>query len=89
MTRLIHKWLQGPKHLMQAVDDFLVWYFVFTIRFYQRHASYELRHSCRFAPSCSVYAIGALTQYGFVRGSGLTVRRLWRCRPPNGGIDNP
>jgi uncharacterized protein len=36
---------------------------------------------CRFYPSCSSYAVEALTTHGFWRGLALTARRLVRCRP--------
>ena len=37
--------------------------------------------ACRFAPSCSEYAAGALIAHGPWRGSGLALRRFCRCRP--------
>ena len=40
-----------------------------------------LGQSCRFEPTCSVYAIGALEQHGAARGSYLTLRRIARCQP--------
>ena len=36
---------------------------------------------CRFTPSCSEYARGALLRFGFRRGAWLTLRRLLRCHP--------
>lgn len=43
---------------------------------------------CRFFPSCSAYALEAVTVHGAVRGSYLAVRRLVRCHPWNsGGLD--
>jgi putative membrane protein insertion efficiency factor len=36
---------------------------------------------CRFTPTCSHYAIEAVTRHGARRGLGLTLRRLGRCRP--------
>ena len=36
---------------------------------------------CRFTPSCSAYAVEALSIHGTVRGFYLTLRRLLRCRP--------
>lgn len=36
---------------------------------------------CRFTPTCSHYAIEAVTGHGARRGLLLTVRRLGRCRP--------
>lgn len=44
---------------------------------------------CRFYPSCSAYAVEAVTVHGAVRGSWLTVRRLVRCNPfHTGGVDH-
>lgn len=44
---------------------------------------------CRFAPSCSTYAVAALRSHGALRGSWLAARRLLRCHPWNlGGIDH-
>ena len=36
---------------------------------------------CRFHPSCSVYALEALTEHGPFKGSWLALRRLARCHP--------
>ena len=43
---------------------------------------------CRYFPSCSAYALEAVTVHGAVRGLGMSVRRLLRCHPwAAGGID--
>jgi putative membrane protein insertion efficiency factor len=45
--------------------------------------------SCKYHPSCSRYAIGALREYGLVRGSILAGWRLLRCNPwSRGGVDH-
>ncbi len=40
-----------------------------------------LGSACRFEPTCSQYAIGALERHGAAAGSYLTLRRLARCHP--------
>ena len=43
---------------------------------------------CRFAPSCSAYALEALQKHGVMRGTWLTMIRLGRCHPWGGcGVD--
>lgn len=37
--------------------------------------------SCRFEPTCSAYAVEAITTWGAVRGGGLAVWRLLKCGP--------
>ena len=55
---------------------------------YQLLLSPMLGPVCRFYPSCSHYAVGALRTHGAVRGTGLTLWRLARCHPWNpGGVD--
>ncbi len=36
---------------------------------------------CRFTPTCSQYAVEAISRHGTQRGLRLAVRRLGRCRP--------
>jgi putative membrane protein insertion efficiency factor len=44
---------------------------------------------CRFFPSCSAYALEAVTIHGAVKGSWLAIARLARCHPWNaGGVDH-
>lgn len=58
------------------------------VRVYRAVISPLLPPSCRFYPSCSEYAVEALTVHGALRGSWLTLRRLLRCGPWHpGGLD--
>lgn len=61
---------------------------VLLLQFYRRWISPVLPPTCRFSPSCSAYAVEALTVHGAIRGSWLTLRRLLRCAPWHpGGVD--
>ena len=51
------------------------------IRFYQKHISPGLPPRCRFIPTCSQYAVEAITKYGAAKGSWLALKRFLRCHP--------
>ena len=58
------------------------------IRSYQWLVSPLVGKCCRFVPSCSEYAIGAIRKHGLFKGSILTVSRLCKCHPfHEGGWD--
>ncbi len=56
---------------------------------YRRWISPLLGPRCRFAPSCSAYAVQAVTVHGAGRGSWLAVRRIARCHPFHPGGHDP
>jgi putative membrane protein insertion efficiency factor len=61
---------------------------VLAVRLYQRFISPLSPPSCRFYPSCSAYAVTALTRFGPIKGTWLAIRRVGRCHPWNpGGVD--
>ena len=61
---------------------------IYVIQLY-RHMLSPLRPAtCRFVPTCSQYAVDALTEYGLIRASWLTAARLAKCGPwHRGGWD--
>ena len=38
-------------------------------------------NSCRHIPTCSSYGIEAISEYGSIKGSYLTLKRILRCNP--------
>ena len=68
---------------------FLVWLLILPVRAYRLLLSPWIGHSCRFQPSCSVYAIEALETHGPVHGLWLTLRRVARCNPYGGSGYDP
>ena len=57
--------------------------------FYKRAISPWLPPACRFEPTCSIYAREAIERHGFVKGTGLALRRLLRCHPLHAGGFDP
>jgi len=58
------------------------------LKLYRYLVSPLLGPCCRFHPSCSTYAIEAITHHGVLRGARLALWRLARCHPWHpGGFD--
>jgi putative membrane protein insertion efficiency factor len=66
---------------------------VFVIAVYQRTLSPLLvalfGPTCRYMPSCSVYARIAIERFGPMRGSWLALRRVLRCHPWSPSGEDP
>ena len=59
------------------------------ILMYKAFAPQSIRKECRFVPTCSTYMIMAIQKYGLIAGVYKGIRRIMRCKPPNGGVDYP
>ena len=61
---------------------------IFPVQVYRLTLGLVLPPSCRFAPSCSEYALQAIAQHGLLSGGWLVLSRLGRCHPWHpGGYD--
>jgi putative membrane protein insertion efficiency factor len=70
--------------VVRAIDAALI----ALIRAYQYAISPMLGQRCKYYPSCSSYAIGAIRAHGPLKGIGLASWRLLRCNPfSHGGYD--
>ena len=54
---------------------------IFLIELYRTWVSPLRLPTCRFEPTCSGYAVEALTRHGFFYGGALSVIRLLKCGP--------
>jgi putative membrane protein insertion efficiency factor len=58
------------------------------IKAYRLLLSPSLGSSCRFEPTCSVYALQALERFGAAKGGYMALTRIGRCHPwCDGGLD--
>lgn len=65
---------------------FLLW----LIGVYRRQISPAMAPRCRYIPTCSQYALEAITKYGACKGGFLAVKRILRCHPfAKGGPYDP
>lgn len=60
------------------------------VKAYKKELSPLIPPACRFLPTCSVYSVEAIEEFGPVKGAVLTAWRLMRCNPFAGyGTDRP
>jgi putative membrane protein insertion efficiency factor len=59
------------------------------LRGYHRWISPALPPACRYWPTCSEYAAGAIERHGALRGGWLGLRRVARCHPWHAGGPDP
>ena len=59
------------------------------IRFYQCYISPLMgKNKCKFYPTCSHYAIEAISTHGAFKGTFMAIWRILRCNPfSKGGYD--
>ena len=58
------------------------------VRGYRRYISPLLPDACIYSPTCSEYALEAVSKYGALKGSWLAFKRILRCNPfHKGGFD--
>jgi len=60
------------------------WLLIRFVLLYRATLGPLLGGQCRFTPTCSQYALDALTKYGAWKGTWKTLRRLSRCHPLGG-----
>lgn len=59
------------------------------VRGYQMVVSPWFAPRCRYYPSCSQYAVVAVSRHGVWRGTGMAIWRVLRCNPWSlGGVDH-
>ena len=63
--------------------------FIKLIRLYQLYISPLTPPTCRFQPTCSNYAVEAISEYGVLKGTWLGTKRILKCHPFHAGGYDP
>ena len=67
----------------------LAWLLILLLKIYKTVISPHLPVACRYTPTCSIYALGAVRRFGAIKGSWLAAGRLLRCQPWGGSGEDP
>jgi hypothetical protein len=73
----------------EAASRGVVAVLVLLVRLYQGAVSPLVGPCCKHSPSCSEYAVEALTRHGMIKGLVLAGWRVLRCNPWSGGGVDP
>lgn len=61
---------------------------IIILKIYKKYLSVFFPPSCKYHPTCSMYAIEAIEKYGIFKGGLITIWRVLRCNPfLKGGYD--
>ncbi|MBR4793566.1 MAG: membrane protein insertion efficiency factor YidD [Bacteroidaceae bacterium] len=77
------------RDLLNIFTKSLGWLLMLPIRFYRKFISPLTPPTCRFTPTCSEYAIQAITKHGPFIGTWLAIKRVLRCHPWGGSGYDP
>ncbi|AVP55850.1 putative membrane protein insertion efficiency factor [Clostridium tetani] len=62
--------------------------FIKLIELYRKYLSPLKKPCCKYYPTCSQYAIDAISKYGALKGGFMSFKRILRCNPfSKGGYD--
>jgi len=67
----------------------LIYIWLIPIKIYQKLISPVLGPTCRYQPTCSHYMVGAVREWGIIKGTWLGLKRIGRCHPWGGMGEDP
>ena len=67
----------------------LAYVLLWGVKAYRLTLSAFIGNACRFQPSCSAYALEAITRHGGLKGGGMALWRILRCNPWGGSGYDP
>lgn len=92
MQSLVFLWQKFSKavySLWHGFSTILARLMLALIWFYRHCISPLTPPACRYTPTCSQYALEAITKYGPFKGGWLAFKRILRCNPWGGSGYDP
>jgi hypothetical protein len=77
------------KSLTRLVRQLFSGILILLVKIYQYTLGPILPNACRYAPTCSQYAIGAIKKHGPLKGGWLAAKRIGKCHPWGGSGYDP
>lgn len=74
---------------MTNIGSFMRFMALLPVRAYRLALSPLLPPCCRYAPTCSAYAVEAVERHGIAHGLRLALARILRCHPWGGSGFDP
>ncbi len=74
---------------MNLINKFFKLLLILPVRFYQIFISPLLGSNCRYTPTCSHYTIEAIQEWGALKGSWMSIKRIASCNPWGGSGYDP
>ncbi len=75
--------------MFRLINRLFSWIFLVIIRIYQYGISPLFPPSCRYTPTCSVYAVEAIKVHGPWKGGWMAAKRISSCHPWGGSGYDP
>jgi putative membrane protein insertion efficiency factor len=81
--------MNGEQNLLNTVRKVVAFTVLIPVYFYKYCISPWTPASCRFAPTCSEYALQAVKKHGPFKGGWMSLKRIFRCHPWGGSGFDP
>jgi putative membrane protein insertion efficiency factor len=81
--------MKGMSNVQDTVRKVVIFTVLLPVYFYKYCISPLIPASCRFAPTCSEYALLAVKKHGPFKGGWLAIKRIFRCHPWGGSGFDP
>ena len=69
------------KNFKAVIENFLIYFILSLVKFYNYFISPILGVKCRFLPTCSEYCQESLIKHGIIKGGLYSLKRISRCHP--------